>query len=164
MSFSALLAVLKGAFCQPKPVVDAKGDGAWMSSLLSAFALDEQMAMFKIAMKSNSKPVLLPPFTVNPMTKLWQILGSNALLLHSFPEYFKVAKMAMTIILDSVEDERAFSTVGFVKGKLRNKLGDHLPLYVQMFTQKFYTLKNFPYTEAVQIWKENKHRYCMNLE
>ena len=85
MSFSAHLAILKAAFCQPKPVVDAKEDGAWVSSLLSASAVDEQMAMFKMAMKSNSKLVLQPPFTVNPMTKLWQILRSNALLLHSFP-------------------------------------------------------------------------------
>ena len=164
MNFSAHLAILKAAFCQSKPVVDAKGDGAWVSSLLSASALNEHMAMFKMAMKNNSKSVLQPPFTMNPMTKLWQILGSNALFLHSFPENFKVAKMAMTIVLGSIENERAFSTVGFVKGKLRNKLGDHLPLCVQMFTQKFYTLKKFPYIEAVQIWKENKHRYCMNLE
>ena len=64
------------------------------------------------------------------MTKLWQILESNALLTHSFPEYFKLANMAMTIVLDSVEDERAFSTVCFMKGKVRNKLGDHLSLCV----------------------------------
>ena len=163
-SFGAHLTILKGAFCQPKAVVDGKGEETWVSSLFNAVALDEQMAMFKMAMKSNSKPVLQPPFSVNPLTKLWQILGSNALLTHSFPKYFKLAKMAMTIVLGSVEDERAFSTVGFVKGKLRNKLGDHLPLCVQMFTQKFYTLKNFLYTEAVQIWKDNKHRYCMNME
>ena len=65
--------------------------------------------------------------------------------------------MAMTIVLGSIENERAFSSVEFVKGKLRNKLGDHLPLCVQMFTQKFYTLKNFLYIEVVWIWKENKH-------
>ena len=58
MSFSTHLAILKAAFCQPKLVVDAKGDGAWVSSLLSASTLNEQMAMFKMAMKSNSKPVL----------------------------------------------------------------------------------------------------------
>ena len=72
--------------------------------------------------------------------------------------------MAMTIVLRYVEDERAFSIVGFFKGKLRNKVGGHLPLCVQMFTQKYYTLKNFPYTEAVQAWRANKHRYCMNLQ
>ena len=71
MSFSLHLAILKATFYQPKLVVDAIGDGTWVSSLLSASALNEQMAMFKMAMKSNSKPVLQPPFTVNAMTKLW---------------------------------------------------------------------------------------------
>ena len=163
-SFGAHLTILKGVFCQPKPVVDVKGKETWISNLLNVVALDEQMVMFKMAMKSNSKPILQPPFSVNPLTKLWQSLGSNALLIHSFPEYFKLAKMAMTIVLGSVEDERAFSIVGFVKGKLRSKLGDHLPLSVQMFTHKFFSLKNFPYIEVVQIWKDNKHHYCINME
>jgi hypothetical protein len=60
--------------------------------------------------------------------------------------------MALTLVLGSVEDERAFSTVSFVKGKLRNKLVEHLPLCVKMFTQKFYTLRSFPYQEVVDIW------------
>ncbi|KAG0595418.1 hypothetical protein M758_UG165000 [Ceratodon purpureus] len=163
-SFSAHLSILKDFFATPKPCVNLERDGDWVPQLLSSADLDSQMAMFKMAMKSNSKGVLTPPFTVNPMTKLWQILGSNALLVYAFPEYFMVSKMAMTIVLGSVEDERAFSTIGFIKDKLRNKLGEHLPLCVQMFTQKFYTFKNFPYTEAVQTWRANKHRYCMNLQ
>jgi hypothetical protein len=69
--------------------------------------------------------------------------------------------MALTLVLGSVEDERAFSTVSFVKGKLRNKLVEHLPLCIKMFTQKFYTLRSFPYQEAADIWKVQKHRYCM---
>ena len=150
-SFGAHLAILMGAFCEPKFVVDIKGEAIWISIFFSASALDEQMAMFKMAMKSNSKLVLRPSFIVNPMTKLWQILGSNALLTHSFPKYLKLANMAMIIVLDLVEDEQAFSIVGFVKGKLQNKLANHLLLCVQMFTHKFYTLKNFFYTEAGQI-------------
>ena len=67
---------------------------------------------------------------MNPITKLWQILGSNALLIHSFLEYFKVAKKVMTIALGFVKDDRAFSIVGFVNGKLINKLSDHLPLCI----------------------------------
>ena len=133
-SFSVVLAILKDFFATPKPCVNLEGDGDWMPQLLSTSDLDSQMAMSKMAMKSNSKGVLIPPLIVNPIIKLWQILGSNALLVHAFPEYFKVAKMAMTIVLGSVEDERAFSTVGFIKGKLQNKLGEHMPLYVQMFT------------------------------
>lgn len=161
-SFSAHLTILKDVFCHPRSVVAVDGEVAWVHELLSSTALDEQMCMFKMSMKANSKSVMAPPFTVNPMTKLWQILGSNSMLLHAFPEYFKVAQMAITLVLGSIEDERAFSTVGFVKGKLRNKLGEHLPLCVQMFTQKFYGLKSFPYSEAVQVWKAMKHRYGMN--
>ena len=70
-NFGAHLAILKGAFCQPQPMVDVKGDDIWVSSVLSASALDEHMAMFKMAIKSNSKPILHPPFTMNSMTKLW---------------------------------------------------------------------------------------------
>ena len=57
-SFGAHLAILKGAFCEPKFVVDIKGDAVWISTLLSATTLDEQMAMFKMAIESNSKPML----------------------------------------------------------------------------------------------------------
>jgi hypothetical protein len=102
-----------------------------------------------------------PLYHLNPATKIWQIIGANGLLRHAFPEYFKLATMALTLVLGSVEDEKAFSIVSFVKGKLRNKLVEHLPLCVKMFTQKFYTLRSFPYQEAVDIWKVQKHRYCM---
>jgi hypothetical protein len=51
--------------------------------------------------------------------------------------------------------------MGFIKEKLQNKLVEHLPLFVKMFTQKFYTLRSFSYQEAVDIWKVQKHWYCM---
>ena len=119
------MAILKEALCESKLVVNMKSDSVWISNLLSAFALYEQMAMFKMAMKSNLKPILQRSFTMNPMTKLWQILD-NSLFTHSSPKYLKLANMAMTIFLGLVKDERAFSTIGFVKGKLQNKLGNHL--------------------------------------
>jgi hypothetical protein len=160
-TFSTHLCILKDAFCHSKCVVELDGEGDWVKPLLSAKALDEQSCMFKMSMLSQSKLVMMPPYRVNPATKLWQIMGANSLLRHAFPEYFRLATMALTLVLGSVEDERAFSTVGFVKGKLRNKLVEHLPLCVKMFTQKFYTLRSFPYQEAVDIWKVQKHRYCM---
>ena len=80
------------------------------------------------------------------------VLGSNALLTHSFPQYFNLANMAMIIVLGSVEDERAFSTVGFVKGKLRNNfsleilmlflsLSSYLNLHIKFYC--FHVLCNF---------------------
>jgi hypothetical protein len=88
-------------------------------------------------------------------------MEANSLLRHAFPVYFRLATMALTLVLGSVEDERAFSTMGFIKEKLQNKLVEHLPLFVKMFTQKFYTLRSFSYQEAVDIWKVQKHWYCM---
>ena len=129
-NFSTHIVILKSALYQPNLVIDVRSDGVQVPNLLRASALDEEMAMFKMAMKSKSKLVFQPLFIVNPMTKLWQILGSNTLLVHSFLEYFKIVKMAMTIVLGFVEDERAFFTIGFVKGKLKNKLGDYLPMCV----------------------------------
>ena len=80
-------------------------------------------------------------------------MGANSLLRHAFLEYFRLATIALTLVLESMEDERAFSTVGFVKEKLHNKLVEHLPLCVKMFIQKFYILCSFLYQEVVDIWK-----------
>jgi hypothetical protein len=85
----------------------------------------------------------MPLNHLNPAAKLWQIMGANSLLQHVFLEYFKLVNMALTLVLGFVEDERTFSIVGFVKGKLQNKLVKHLPLYVKMFNQIFYTFRSF---------------------
>jgi hypothetical protein len=47
-----------------------------------------------------------PPFTVNPMTKLWRTLDANSALVAHFLEYIKFAQIAMVHVLGSVEDER----------------------------------------------------------
>jgi hypothetical protein len=160
-SFSTHLSILKDAFYYSKCLVQVEGEGKWVKPVLSAKALDEQSCMFKMSMSSQSKLMMQPSHHLNPATKIWQIMGANGLLRHAFPEYFKLATMALILMLGSIEDEKAFLTVSFVKSKLRNKLVEHLPLCVKMFTQKFYTLRSFPYQEAVDIWKVQKHRYCM---
>jgi hypothetical protein len=160
-TFSTHLCILKDVLCHSKCVVELDGEGDWVKPLLSAKALDEESCMFKMSMLSQSKLVMMPPYYMNPATKLWQIMEANSLLRHAFPVYFRLATMALTLVLGSVEDERAFSTMGFIKEKLQNKLVEHLPLFVKMFTQKFYTLRSFSYQEAVDIWKVQKHWYCM---
>ena len=66
-SFGAHLAILKDAFCQPKHMIDSKGDGTWVNSLLSA-----SHAAVPIYSDSNDQVVADS--------------GSNALLTHSFPK------------------------------------------------------------------------------
>jgi hypothetical protein len=61
--------------------------------------------------------------------------------------------MCFIIFLPSfVEDERCFNYVAFLKNKVRNKLNNHFQLVVSMYAQFFFTLHNFPYEDANEIW------------
>jgi len=60
----------------------------------------------------------------------------------------------VVLVLESIEDEQTFSILTFMKDKLRKKLGLHLDTIVRMFPQEFYTQENFPYEEAIIIWKD----------
>jgi hypothetical protein len=80
---------------------------------------------------------MLPPFTKNPFTRLWEIVGSSQLLTNMIPEYLKLAQIGCTFVLGSMEDERTFSSLKFLKSQLRNRLGDNLPLMIRMHEQRF---------------------------
>lgn len=68
-------------------------------------------------------------------------------------EYVKLAQLAMIHVLGSVEDERCFSFLTFLKDKVRNRLdGDHLSLVVGMEVQQVYTVENFPYDACFKQW------------
>jgi hypothetical protein len=68
----------------------------------------------------------------------------------------KLAEIGSVLVLGSVEDERCFSSLKFLKSCQRNRLGKHLPLVVRMFGQKYFSLENFPYKEAIDSWKDTK--------
>ena len=53
--------------------------------------------------------------------KLWKNLGERNQLRQSIPKYFKLIDLCFTMILGSMEDERFFSTLGFLKSKVRKK-------------------------------------------
>jgi hypothetical protein len=95
-------------------------------------------------MKSNATTCMVPPFDTNPLTKMWCLVTTSQVLVYNFLEYVKLVEMAMVQIVGSVEDERCFSTLAFMKSKCHNRLITHLPL-VWIFAQRFYTLQNFLY-------------------
>jgi hypothetical protein len=47
---------------------------------------------------------MMPSYHLNLATKLWQIIGANFFLRHAFLEYFRLATMALILVLGSVED------------------------------------------------------------
>jgi hypothetical protein len=102
---------------------------------------------------------MAPSFDTNPLTKMWQLVATSCILIISFIEYVKLAKLAMVQVVGSVEDERCFSPFTFMKFKLRNRLTTHLSFVVWMFAQCFYTIQNFPYEECIEQWRTAHHHY-----
>jgi hypothetical protein len=98
------------------------------------------------------------PRDKNPVTKVWKKVGQNVLMLSRLLEFMKLAKITFTTILGSVEDERTFSTLGFMKSKLRNCLGEYLNTCVKLFSQPFFTHDSFSYSETISHWREQKTR------
>jgi hypothetical protein len=72
---------------------EKEGISCQVSEPLDARTLDLQTSLFKLTMKSNAKSNMEEPHDMNPVTKLWTKLGSNALLLSHLREYMKVANM-----------------------------------------------------------------------
>jgi hypothetical protein len=61
--------------------------------------------------------------------------------------------------LGSVENEKCFATLKFLKFSLRNRLGVYLPTVMRMFRQKKIILANFPYKEAIETWENENKQY-----
>jgi hypothetical protein len=88
-------------------------------------------------MRSNATTCMVPPFDINPLTKMWHLVTTSQILVSSFLEYVKFVELVMIHIIGNVEDEKYFSTLAFMKSKLRNKLTTHLLIVVCMFAQQF---------------------------
>jgi hypothetical protein len=65
----------------------------------------------------------------------------------------KTTKIAMVMVLGSVEYEHTFNMLAFMKNKLKNRLITHMFIVVNMHSQNFFTLENFPYDATYDDWK-----------
>ena len=128
-------------------------------ALLDRFELELQQPLFKMAMISNATVAMDSLDKVNPLTCLWRMLDANNALAKSMFEYVKLAEISMIHVLGSIEDERCFSSLIFLKDRLRNRLSDgNLNLVVGMYSQNVYSLETFPYDQCFLQWvSEAKH-------
>ena len=85
------------------------------------------------------------------VTKLWKTFGERNHVRESILEYFKLTDLCLTMILGLVEDERFFSTLGFLKSKVRNKLDKKLDNCLRLYNSR-YEVEIFPYDRVVNIW------------
>jgi hypothetical protein len=117
-------------------------------------------------MKSNVVATMEVPFYVNPLTQLWRTLKASHILrvfkILGFFGIFQLIEIAMTQVLGLVEDEQTFSTLYFMKSKLKNRPNEHLHTIVGMYSQTFFTLNTFPYDMCFDDWKEEKPRQGLN--
>jgi hypothetical protein len=71
----------------------------------------------------------------------------------------KLVEITLVLIGGSVEDERTFSIVKWVKNPQRNRLqGDNLDACVRVHGQTWFDLKTFPYEMALESWLAKTER------
>jgi hypothetical protein len=159
-NFDRHIKILKEHYGTTKAFSTAMHPEGQLDPVLSPTTLDMQTSLFKLTMKENAASMLKKPYTVNPVTRMWLSIDGNSYLRHSLSEFMKVAELGITMVLGSVQDVRTFSTMSFLKTKVRNRLTTHLPLVVSMKCQNFYTIQNFPYDAAYKSWRDACKRQC----
>jgi hypothetical protein len=131
--------------------------------ILSLACLDMQALLFRLTMKENAHSMIKKPFDINLVTRMWRSIEANSFLRHSLNEYIKVAEIAIVMVLGSVQDERTFSMLMFMKNKLRNRLTTNLAMVVGMKSQSFFILNDFPYDTAYESWRDETKCQCDTL-
>ena len=77
----------------------------------------------------------------------------------SMKQWILLAKLIFVMVPGSVEEERMFSAMKYLKNLYRNRLGEaHLTICARAFHHPRITISNFPYQEAIQFWLEQVDR------
>jgi hypothetical protein len=90
-------------------------------------------------------------------------LVSNVVLALKLSKFLKLVEIAIVMVVSSMEEERTFSMVSFMKSKLCNHLMTHLDLVVQIYMQEFYKLVSSieisPSYTRIEDWGKEKLHY-----
>jgi hypothetical protein len=116
----------------------------WVPPPLNIRNLELQSSFFKITMISSTQVAMSLPMTKNPLSWLWPKLSSSVLISTKLLEFMKDVEIGHVQVLESVENERTFSSLLFLKNKLRKWLTIHLDLVVYMFAQFVFLVLHLP--------------------
>lgn len=151
-TFQAHLTMLLKHYCEAKWTMSSCGKSMihnkQVQEPLNGTNLKQQQAFFTMTMVNKCQKAMNSTCSMNPLTRLWQNLNASHALRMKISEYFLLVEIVICSMIGSVEDERTFFTVTFIKSKLRNCLGPHLVYIVQMFSQDFFVYDNFPFPGA----------------
>ncbi|KAJ9506739.1 hypothetical protein QJQ45_006068 [Haematococcus lacustris] len=84
------------------------------------------------------------------LSEFWKKL--HASMASQLSELCKVATLLTVTVPGSVEEERSFSAMNFIKDERRNRLGANLSSTLRVYLDKTFTLKTFPHKEAIDDW------------
>ena len=94
-----------------------------------------------------------------PTASFWHTCSNSVELKCSLSDWLSLANIALVQVFGSVEEERLFSKLAFVKEERRNRLLlDHLNVCLVLATQRMWAFRDFPFLRAVQKWFEAKKR------
>jgi NADH:ubiquinone oxidoreductase subunit 4 (subunit M) len=68
-------------------------------------------------------------------------------------------EITIVMVVSTMEDDKIFSIINFMKSKLCNCFTTHLDLVVRMYVQKFYRLEIFPFYTIIKEWGKEKLQY-----
>jgi hypothetical protein len=136
---------------------DRKAECGSVAALVDAGNLMAQAPFYKsiaqsVAMRlHNSQSCSLSTKRDN-FSLMWKKLSGSESSSNQLGEFIKLAKLSLTILGTSVNDERVFSAMSVVKNNTRNRLERHLELAVRLMHQGQFTVQEFPYKEALDAW------------
>ncbi|KAJ9520854.1 hypothetical protein QJQ45_014047 [Haematococcus lacustris] len=84
------------------------------------------------------------------LSEFWKKL--HASMASQLSEFCKAATLLIVTVPGSVEEERSFSAMNFIKDERRNRLNANLSSTLRVYLDKTFTLKTFPYKEAIDYW------------
>jgi hypothetical protein len=70
-------------------------------------------------------------------------------------------KVIELIVVQIMGFVKTFSTLTFMKTRLRNRLCEYLDLVVRMIAQPFYIVDIFPSDDDITTWTEEKAKMCL---
>ena len=76
-----------------------------------------------------------------------------------YPEWLKLAELVLVMVPGSVEDERMFSALKYLKNPQCNRLKDeHLTACARGFKSPQFSFMSFPYPDAIGKWLDAKKK------
>ena len=126
-------------------------EGHHINGIPDAYKLCSQAKCFVNTMMEKFGKIE-DPLSNGSITRLWIKLDTRSdTLKEHLSKYFKLVELCQTMILGSIEDERIFSLVSFLKSKLRNRLDNNLVSCARLYISN-YDINKFPYERALALW------------